>query len=79
MLKGKIILENGMESGFKLTDADVAMLEAEAKRIDSLPSGSIGYDMASELAFGVIRAGLRQMHRRQNVDTPGAATPRASR
>lgn len=79
-MMGKIILENGMEEVFLLSQEDVEVLEREAEEVRRLHNDP-GYSIASELVYGAFRNWIRCLREAQGAkdETPGAGTPRGSR
>lgn len=78
-MMGRIILENGKESVFFLTESDVEVLEQEAAETRVLDMKH-SYTIADVLAERAVKPCVDRLRRTQGrkEDSPEAATPRES-
>lgn len=82
-MRGKITLENGVESIFFLTDEDVKVLELKAAEVRKRNAGNnilSNYNIANEMAYGA-RKWAEQLRERQakKEETPAGGAAGESR
>lgn len=83
MLKGMLVLDNGMKAPFSLATKETMALMREAAEVRKLTGFSErDFNFLHELACGELHKGIAlliERQERQNEETPAAGTARESR
>ncbi len=77
MLRGMLILDNGMKAPFSLATEETMALMQEATEVRKLTGFSKrDFNFLHELACGELHKGIALLIERQKVETPAAGTAR---
>lgn len=81
MVRGTIMLDNGLKAYFSLVDEEIAALKREATELEKTMDAVEEYNFLHVLTCFVIHKGIALLieQQRGNQETPGAATPRESK